>query len=336
MLPFTPWPSIEGLPHLIKKVPFKNPGKVTFECKPKMHGTYAGIHIHNGEFQAQSRTRNIFPGDDNWGFAAWVAETFKTADLSTYFDTGHTIIHGEWAGPGIIAGTSLTKLDQKYFFVFCIEYISDTKKEDGNPLFHEYYISPERIDEELPPELYPENNPRVRVLPFYPLEVTMDFDKMTGINEAADAIAAELNKFDVNDPYISQEFGVEGNGEGLVFYPLSMENTPAEMELMFKCKTEKHKVAGTKELVPTSIEKVASAKAFAAMFITPARIEQALAANGITEMEKPKIGLVMGWLVKDVQKESVLELETAELSWKDVSSAVAEEARKQLMALCPS
>ena len=336
MLPFVPWPSIEGLPHLLKKVPFTNPGKITFGCKPKMHGTYAGIHIHNGRFQAQSRTRNIFPGDDNWGFAAWVAETLSAADLSIYNDKGRTIIHGEWAGPGIIAGTSLTKLDQKYFFVFCMEYISDDKDDSVNPLHHEYYIFPEVIAEELPAELDPENNPRVRILPYYPLEVTMDFDKMTGINEAAEAIAVELKKFDVNDPYISQEFGVEGNGEGLVFYPLDMENTPDKMELMFKCKTEKHKVAGTKKLVTTSIEKVASAKAFAVMFVTQARIDQALAANGITVMERPKIGLVMGWLVKDIQKESVAELEASELLWKDVSSAVAEEARKQLMALCPS
>lgn len=350
MLPFVPWPSIEGLPHLLKKVPFTGPGEVTFRCKPKMHGTYAGIHIFNGEFQAQSRTKNISIGDDNFGFAAWVAENINPDELKLY-GLGHCIIHGEWAGPGIIAGTSLTKLKEKHFFPFCFEFISAELKEDGTPRYHEYFLEVDDIVRNLPEKMQPEVNSRVRVLPFYPLEVTMDFDKMTGITEAAELIAAELVKFDVNDPYVSQEFGVEGNGEGLVFYPIvngnlahsnknipvaDNENTPISMQLMFKCKTEKHKVAGTKELVPTSIQNVASAKAFAVMFVTQARIDQALTANGITVMEKPKIGPVMGWLVKDIQKESVAELEASELLWTDVSSAVAEEARKQLMALCPS
>lgn len=347
MVPFIPWPSIEGLPHLVKKAPFKRLGEITFRCKPKMHGTYAGIHFYNGQVQAQSRTKNISVGDDNFGFAAWVAENVTAAEADSYPE-GHCILHGEWAGPGIIAGTSLTKLKEKCFFVFCFEYISEEVDEDGAPVIREYFLEEEDILDNLPFDMYPDVNPRVKVLPFYPLEVTIDFEKMTGINEAAEAIAKELEKFDVNDPYISQEFGVEGNGEGLVFYPVPVfvhkgttyvadnENTPESMELMFKCKTEKHKVTGTKELVPTSIEKVANARAFASTFITPTRIEQALAANQITEMTKPKIGIVMGWLVKDVQKESVLELEASGLLWKDVSSAVAEEARRQLMALCPS
>lgn len=347
MVPFIPWPSIEGLPHLVKKAPFKGLREITFRCKPKMHGTYAGIHIYNGQVQAQSRTKNISVGDDNFGFAAWVADQQITSEEAKLYGKGHCILHGEWAGPGIIAGTSLTKLKEKCFFVFCFEYISEEVDEDGVPIIRRYYLEEADILHNLPFNMHPDANPRVKILPFYPLEVTMDFEKMTGINEAAQAIAKELEKFDVNDPYVSAEFGVEGNGEGLVFYPrirarfsdgtlfADNMNTRESMELMFKCKTEKHKVAGTKELVPTSIEKVANVRAFASTFITSARIEQALAANQITEMTKPKIGIVMGWLVKDVQKESVLELEASGLLWKDVSSAVAEEARKQLMALCP-
>jgi hypothetical protein len=250
------------------------------------------------------------------------------------------VIHGEWAGPGIIKGTSLTKLDQRYFLIFAMEVLAEEKDKDGNPAFHYYTMDPMIIDGWLPLSLCPANNPRVRILPFYPLEVTMDFEKMTGINEAAEAIAIELAKFDVNDPYVSAEFGVEGNGEGLVFYPApddvdgDFTNTPASMDYMFKCKTEKHKVAGSKELVPVSVEKVASARAFATKFVTEARIEQALSTNGIAEMTKPKLGPVIGWIVKDVMKESELELEASGLVWKDVSSAVAEEAKRQLLLLC--
>jgi hypothetical protein len=339
MLDHAPWLSIEGIPHLVKKAPHNGAGKITFRCKPKMHGTYAGIHIFKNEIQAQSRTQNIFPGDDNKGFAAWVAENLKATNIEVN-DKYHFVIHGEWAGPGIIKGTSLTKLDQKYFLIFAVEVFSEAKKEDDTPERHWYALDPNIIVLWLPHSLLPANNPRVRVLPFYPLEVTMDFEKMTGINEAAEAITIELAEFDVNDPYVSAEFGVEGNGEGLVFYPASDDkslpwnNTPASMNYMFKCKTEKHKVAGSKELVPVSVEKVASARAFATKFVTEARIEQALSTNGITEMTKPKLGPVIGWIVKDVMKESVLELEESELIWKDVSSAVAEEAKKRLLPLC--
>jgi hypothetical protein len=340
MLNHIPWPSIEGIPHLVKKAPHNGAGKITFRCKPKMHGTYAGIHIFRNEIQAQSRTQNIFPGDDNKGFAAWVAENLKAPIKEYDRPSPHVVIHGEWAGPGIIKGTSLTKLDQRYFLIFAMEVLAEEKDKDGNPAFHYYTMDPMIIDGWLPLSLCPANNPRVRILPFYPLEVTMDFEKMTGINEAAEAIAIELAKFDVNDPYVSAEFGVEGNGEGLVFYPApddvdgDFTNTPASMDYMFKCKTEKHKVAGSKELVPVSVEKVASARAFATKFVTEARIEQALSTNGIAEMTKPKLGPVIGWIVKDVMKESELELEASGLVWKDVSSAVAEEAKRQLLLLC--
>jgi hypothetical protein len=338
MLNHIPWPSIEGIPHLVKKAPHNGAGKITFRCKPKMHGTYAGIHIFGNQIQAQSRTQNIFPGDDNKGFAAWVAENLPPHVFELDGPSVHLVIHGEWAGPGIIKGTSLTKLDQKYFLIFALECFSHYVDEEGLPIFHRYILDPSSILNLLPSTFRPANNPRVRILPYYPLEVTMDFEKMTGINEAAEAIAVELAKFDINDPYVSAEFGVEGNGEGLVFYPApdtnSSNNTPASMNYMFKCKTEKLKVAGSKELVPVSVEKVASARAFATKFVTEARIEQALSTNGITEMTKPKLGPIIGWIVKDVMKESELELEESELTWKDVSSAVAEEAKKRLLPLC--
>lgn len=81
----------------------------------KIHGTNAQIRIYedNGviKCQAASRSRDIFVGDDNFGFARYVkdneAEIIEKLGLGTHY--------GEWAGPGINSGEGLT---EKTFIIF--------------------------------------------------------------------------------------------------------------------------------------------------------------------------------------------------------------------------
>lgn len=81
----------------------------------KIHGTNAQIRIYEQDgvikCQASSRTRDIFVGDDNYGFARFVkdneAEIIEKLGLGTHF--------GEWAGPGINSGEGLT---EKTFVLF--------------------------------------------------------------------------------------------------------------------------------------------------------------------------------------------------------------------------
>lgn len=89
----------------------------------KIHGTNAQIRIYEEELpgsrsgekiikcQASSRTRDIFVGDDNFGFARYVkdneAEIIEKLGLGTHF--------GEWAGPGINSGEGLS---EKTFIIF--------------------------------------------------------------------------------------------------------------------------------------------------------------------------------------------------------------------------
>lgn len=83
---FQPWP----------KIPRLNREIVVTE---KVDGTNAAIQIpedDSGVF-AQSRKRIITPGNDNYGFARWVAENEVTLK-----DTlGYGIHFGEWYGEGI-------------------------------------------------------------------------------------------------------------------------------------------------------------------------------------------------------------------------------------------
>lgn len=73
----------------------------------KIDGTNAAIHItENPELpgtyavQAQSRNRLIYPGADNYGFAAWVSE--NAAQLIELLGPG--VHFGEWWGKGIQRG----------------------------------------------------------------------------------------------------------------------------------------------------------------------------------------------------------------------------------------
>lgn len=62
---------------------------------------------------AQSRSRLIFPGQDNYGFAGWVQK--HAAELVTFLGEGTH--YGEWWGSGIQRGYGLSK-GEKHFSLF--------------------------------------------------------------------------------------------------------------------------------------------------------------------------------------------------------------------------
>lgn len=75
---------------------------------------------------AQSRKRLIFPGDDNFGFAAWVAEHATT--LVSILGEG--VHYGEWWGSGIQRGYGLTK-GEKRFSLFNVHRYGPLVEVDG-------------------------------------------------------------------------------------------------------------------------------------------------------------------------------------------------------------
>lgn len=83
-------------------------GKLRMSITQKIHGTNAQIYIKDGEIKAGSRNRWVFPGDDNYGFAAFV-ENNKSELIDKLGDGRH---FGEWAGPGINSGEGLS--DKKF------------------------------------------------------------------------------------------------------------------------------------------------------------------------------------------------------------------------------
>lgn len=81
----------------------------------KIHGTNAQIRIYEQDgvikCQAASRTRDIFVGDDNFGFARYV----KDNEVEIIEKLGPGTHFGEWAGPGINSGEGLS---EKKFVIF--------------------------------------------------------------------------------------------------------------------------------------------------------------------------------------------------------------------------
>lgn len=74
-------------------------------------GTYLGNDGEYYEVHAQSRKRFIIPGDDNYGFAAWV-ERNAVALVNTLGEGRH---FGEWWGQGIQRKYGM---DEKWFSLF--------------------------------------------------------------------------------------------------------------------------------------------------------------------------------------------------------------------------
>lgn len=78
----------------------------------KIDGTNACIQVlESGELVAQSRNRIITPDDDNYGFAAWVAEH----ETELREELGRGVHFGEWWGLGIQRGYGQ---DRKRFSLF--------------------------------------------------------------------------------------------------------------------------------------------------------------------------------------------------------------------------
>lgn len=76
------------------KIPRLNRNVIITE---KIDGTNACVIVtEDGQVHAQSRSRLITPEDDNFGFAAWVAE-----NASQLRDLGPGHHYGEWWGRGI-------------------------------------------------------------------------------------------------------------------------------------------------------------------------------------------------------------------------------------------
>jgi len=330
-LQFTKFPSIEGFHNIVKLVesyphlastPFEYRGKI------KLHGTSASVRVFNGEVIAQSMTRIITSEDDNKNFAQWVESTIGY--WSQLKDEQELTIFGEWCGSGILKGTAVNKLKNKIFVIFAIMKGS-VGVENGNnfPIedANDWIVEPEEIKNilgDVPKNIY--------ILPWtdQPTFVANFLDKET-LNPIVELLNSEINKIEHCDPWIKENFGIEGICEGVVYYPqLNKLTRRIFSNFAFKAKGKKHQVVKVKEAVYIEPKILANINDFAIMFVTEARLEQGLVAIG-GGLQMQNMGSFLKWMNSDIIKESTLELKASNLEWEQVQGAVMNLSRQWFM-----
>ena len=314
------WSDIEGF-HSVRKTLQKYPelmrgrATITYRPKVKLHGTNAGVQVRTGDTViAQSRTRYITPGDDNAGFAAWVkANQMRFLRCRRGRDF---IVFGEWCGPGIMKGTGVNNLSQPVFAIFGLRFLDD---EDS------LIVTPGLLIDMLEPLLGED----VYIIPWHGTSVTLDpLGDRDVLQPVLDGIESEVQRVEERCPFAAS-LGAEGIGEGLVYYPTSHPGKENFSNLAFKAKGQKHRVVKSKKSVQVDPEVASSIGEFVSLLVTPTRCEQGARAvnRGELTFDTRLIGPFIGWVGKDVKKESTAELEASGLEWKQVAKAVGTAAR---------
>jgi hypothetical protein len=288
---------------------------VTYRGKIKLHGTNAAIQFEDGIMYGQKRSDFVTIGNDNAGFAQFVSQ------LELKDPDNKIIMYGEWAGPGVQKTDAVSKIPQKSFFVFSIEYI-ESGKMVFEPELIEAYVS------EAFGQNYEDQN--IYVLPWHTGAISLDFQRQGECQRFIDTIMKEVDEVIAeNDPFIKYRFGVEGPGEGLVMYATSGKFISRDdvsdcdlLSYMFKAKTENHSVQKEKNRNHVAPEKPDGIEDFIEMFFTEARFEQMLNQIGGTA-ERSLTGQFMKAVMSDVYKESEQEILISDFEWTDVPKYAA-------------
>ncbi|AFZ37779.1 t-RNA-binding domain-containing protein [Stanieria cyanosphaera PCC 7437] len=317
-LTFQKWTSIELLHNVKRNLDILGEAvTITYRAKVKLHGTNAGIQVTTeGKVAAQKRSQIITSKSDNAGFAAWVENNLEY--FSALRTSENLAIFGEWCGNNIQKGVAISQLKRKIFAIFAIQIGDDliTPKK--------LEVRPEKISQMLP------KHEDIFVLPYYGAAITLNFGNEEQLKAAVHTINEMVEAVEKSDPWVKATFGIEGIGEGLVMYPdtNSIVERANYTDYMFKAKGAKHQVIKTAKPVSIAPEKVENIAQFVNLFVTEARLQQAVTEACDGQYDLKRMGDFLKWFALDVQKESVAELEAADLTWKEVNQSLMNEAKQ--------
>jgi hypothetical protein len=310
------WPSIELLHNVVRTLAHLHEQgsplpAIEYRAKVKLHGSNCAVQITAGGIVAQSRTSLLTPEADFKGFAAWAHRH------AAYFQTlaRDLVVFGEWCGPGVEKGMAISAAPSKQFVVFAAQ------------LAGAITFEPDEVRALVPADGAPAE---LNVLPWEGEAIRIDFGARAALEAAAEHLNQRVAEVEREDPWVKRALGISGLGEGLVFYPVSVDGAPPRdsehlAQLMFKAKGEKHRTAGTRTAVTVDAAVVASVDDFVALMVTESRLAQGLAAVGGRD---PKLtGRFLDWIAADVRKESAAELDVSGLTFAQVDKAIRVRAR---------
>lgn len=291
---------------------------VSYKGKIKLHGTNCAVQIRKEGIFAQGRSALLtLPSGDRKGFARWV----KThEDYFRGLPTGITIF-GEWCGPGVGKQAAIAKYEHKVWAVFGVQLGYEEKARivyDPDKLQH--------LTTGAPKELH--------VLPWFePATCTLNYADQAQMDVEVARLNEVIAGIEAEDPWVKAVFGISGVGEGVVMYPVGEHASTNPERLgrtMFKAKGKKHAVKDQKQPVQIAPEVIASIEQFVAVMVTDNRLEQGLSEVCGDEAHMRFTKAFLDWVTTDVEKESMVELEAADLTWQQVVKGVQGKARTWL------
>jgi hypothetical protein len=312
--------SVESLHNKVKVAHrYPEPERMFF-AKPKLHGTNASIVFKaRGIVYAQSRKNVLTLENDNAGFARWVSElNFK----DFVFDGMTWILYGEWAGQGIGKNDAVTKIGKKAFFPICLRRIYSDDRLDR--IDHEEYLIKSGLE-----NMGIVDHPDIYIIPKIG-EISICLNgNFVHLAKVETYVNTMVENFETVDPYIQKQFGVEAAGEGVVFYP-DTHDWETYKNLMFKAKTEAHRVNKSNSAASAKVEVSHYVVEFAEKFATIQRFEQAMTEIN-TGFDMKSMGQFLKWVNTDILKESKDEIEESELNWKECAKEITNVSRGWFM-----
>lgn len=328
------------------------PRQLTYRGKIKLHGTNAAVVLHKNGAKVYAQRRNGFippvltkDDDTNFDFGPFVYQTEKYwKAVSQIMKVQTAAVFGEWCGRGICKGAAVCTLPTRHFAVFCIQINGHYVLHDPNDIRTFLQLDNATFTEKFPGELL--------VLPYISDVFSFDFSWTTLSNQDPEKLAKRailektldqmndlIKRVDKQDPFILATFGVDGVGEGVVFYPdlptvtingqANLIEYDSLSSLIFKAKGKTHRGAKVKEAATLEADIASTIGQYVDMFVTDQRCEQGLieACKHVKEDWTEKdLAAFVAWMSADVKKESKEEIGTLDPSQAD--SAVRDRASK--------
>lgn len=292
------WPETERFSDIVQRAGYHAHLKMTFLPKTKLHGSNVGLHVMpDGSLQVQKRTAMLTDNEDLHDIRSWVAS------LKVLPGARPVILYGEWCGPGINKGEAVQRIPGKTLFLFAA-LVDDT-------LVYKPYSLQKLVTETFAPA---EQNPVVIADNLPP--VTFDLQDEEQLQKQFSALVDEVEEASRVDRFIKDHYGIEGTGEGFVFFPHSANILSNWRRYLFKVKCKRH--AETKKRKRIKPKKPLGIDSFLDEHLTENRMNKILAEQFDGIADKHHMGKVLGAIMSDLKKETVNEMERAAFEWKDV------------------
>ena len=148
--------------------------------------------------------------------------------------------------------------------------------------------------------------------------MVVDLNSKIATRSALAVLSSLVETIDDVDPWCKSEFGIEGNGEGLVLYPVSLQVAPGETpgcefphfhsqtiaSYFFKAKGKSHRGTLTSAAATFEITSFGSAQEMVGYFVTVPRLYQGRATVADNTFDPEHQDAFVDWFVHDILTES--------------------------------